>query len=106
MERAARRFASWVLSLHVLLLSALIVAVALATYTVYTTARRQALDQVRVRQELLAAQAARGISFFYRNIIEDLELMSRADAKGGAGSTGGASVAPLLWDKLRGRAVA
>ena len=68
MEGAARRFASWVLSLHVALLAALIIAVALATYEVYTTARQQALDQVRVRQELLAAQAARGMSYFYRSL--------------------------------------
>src|SRR5947207_3054213 len=98
MQPTARRFASWVLSLHFVLLATLVIAVAVATYEVYTSARRQALDQVRVRQEMLAAQAARGIAYFYRNLLDDLDLLARADAAGGQ------TLGPLVWDKLRGRA--
>src|SRR5439155_7366116 len=70
------------------------------TYEIYISARRQALDQVRVRQEMLAAQAARGIAYFYRNLLDDLDLLARADAAGGQ------TLGPLVWDKLRGRATA
>ncbi|MEA2734257.1 MAG: phosphoserine phosphatase RsbU/P [Humisphaera sp.] len=101
MEKAARRFTTWVLSLHVLVLALLIVIVALASNEVYSKARRQALDQVRVRQELLAAQSARGIEYFYRSILNDLELQRRAVASGGR--TG--DLGPLMWEQLRGRAV-
>src|SRR5213592_3803936 len=101
MERAARRFASWVLSLHFLLLAALIIAVALATYEVYTTARRQALDQVRVRQELLAAQAGRGMSYFFRNVLENLELLGRASPTASASVPD--ALPAVVWDQFRGR---
>src|SRR4051812_1859402 len=108
MEKAARRFASWVLGMHFLVLALLVVIVILATAQVYSSARRQALDQLRVRQELLAAQSARGIGNFYRFILGDLELQRRAesgDLGEGAKRAAGAKVArgvipPLIWQQL------
>jgi hypothetical protein len=101
METAARRYTTWVLGLHLLVLLLLVVIVIFASNEVYSKARRQALDQVRVRQEMLAAQSARGIEYFYRSILNDLELQRRAVASGGR--TG--DLGPLMWEQLRGRAV-
>jgi len=101
METAARRYTTRVLGLHVMVLALLVVIVIFASNEVYSKARRQALDQVRVRQEMLAAQSARGIEYFYRSILNDLELQRRAVANGGR--TG--DLGPLMWEQLRGRAV-
>ena len=101
MEKAARRYTTYVLGLHLLMLGLLVVLVILASNEVYSKARRQALDQVKVRQEMLAAQSARGIEYFYRSILNDLELHRRAVASGGR--TG--DLGPLMWEQLRGRAV-
>ena len=101
MEKAARRYTTYVLGLHLLMLVLLVVLVIFASNEVYSKARRQALDQVRVRQEMLAAQSARGIEYFYRSILNDLELHRRAVASGGR--TG--DLGPLMWEQLRGRAV-
>jgi serine phosphatase RsbU (regulator of sigma subunit) len=100
MDRSARRFASWVLAIHLIVLGLLIVIVFLASRGMYTKARRQALDQMRARQELLAAQTARGIESFYRSILDDLELQRRAEAATPHGDV----LAPLIWEQLRGRA--
>ena len=101
MEKAARRYTTWVLGLHLLMLVALVVMVIFASNEIYSKARRQALDQVKVRQELLAAQSARGIEYFYRSVLNDLELHRRAVASGGR--TG--DLGPLMWEQLRGRAM-
>src|SRR5687767_14818849 len=101
MEKAARRFTTWVLGLHLLVLALLVVIVIFASTEVYSKARRQALDQVKVRQELLAAQTSRGMEFFYRSVLNDLELQRRA-ALGGRPTD---DLGPLMWEQLRGRAV-
>jgi serine phosphatase RsbU (regulator of sigma subunit) len=59
------------------------------------------LEQVRIRQELLAAQAGRGISYFYRNILENLDLLARATP---AKSSAKDPLPPVVWEQLRGRA--
>jgi hypothetical protein len=116
MENAARRFALWVLGIHLMVFAILVVIVIFASTEVYSSARRQALDQVRVRQEMLAAQAARGISTFYRSILDELELLKLAEFGGAsdpatAPATPAAQrvdpriLAPLVWERLRGRAV-
>ena len=64
MEHAARRFATRTVNSHVLLLCVVIAVVAVATRSVYRTAREQAFDQAIVRQEVLARQTARGIETF------------------------------------------
>ena len=43
---------------------------------------------------MLAAQSARGIEYFYRSILNDLELQRRAVARGGR--TG--DLGPLMWE--------
>lgn len=95
MERGFKKFAGWVLSLNFVLLAGLVIVVALAAYQVYLSARRQALEQVRVRQELLATQAARGIEDFYRDVLDDLDVLSKSKDR----QTLGASV----WESWRGR---
>lgn len=97
MEKAARRFAGWVLAIHVMVFVLLVVIVAVASREVYSNARAQALGQVRVRQELLAAQTARGIEAFYRNVIDQLRTQQRADPLN-------LDVTALVWDQLRGQA--
>ena len=101
MEKAARRFTTWVLGLHLLVLALLVVIIIFASTEVYSKARRQALDQVKVRQELLAAQTSRGIEYFYRSVLNDLELQRRAAANGQSVT----QLGPLMWEQLRGRAV-
>lgn len=101
MEKAARRYTTWVLGLHLMVLALLVVIVIFASNEVYSKARRQALDQVSVRQELLAQQSARGIEYFFRSVLNDLELQRRAAAsRESIGDLG-----PLMWEQLRGRAV-
>lgn len=101
------------LGIHMVVLVLLVVIVILASMEVYTNARKQALGQVRVRQELLAAQTARGIEGFYRAILDDLELQRRAEAGQSSDSPTPTTrpiargiIAPLLWQQLRGRATA
>ncbi|MDP9175415.1 MAG: serine/threonine-protein phosphatase [Planctomycetota bacterium] len=79
MEKSTRRYARKILLVHLLLLAAVLGVVALATRQVYSSARAQAIQQARVRQELLAAQTARGIESFYTSIISDLDLLRRAE---------------------------
>src|SRR5688572_10401512 len=98
MEKAARRFTTWVLGLHVMVLALLVVIVIFASNEVYSKARRQALDKARASQEMLAAQSARGIEWFYRSILNDLELQRRAVASGRATT---ADLSPLMWEQLR-----
>ena len=97
MDKAARRFASWVLGIHGLVLALLVVIVAFASYGFYSNARRQALDQLKIRQELLAGQTARGIEGFYRGVNDTLTLQDRADFSNG-------NITPLIWEQLRGQA--
>lgn len=100
MERAARRFASWVLGLHLLGLLALVLIVIYVSFELYSNTRRQAMEQMRIRQELLAGQAARGIEEFYRSVLEDMELQRRAPV----GTVSEEVMRALIWEQLRGRA--
>ena len=97
MDKASKRFASWVLAIHMIVLAILVVIVFFASRDSYYTARRQALDQLGVRQELLAAQTARGVESFFRGILGDMAM-----AKQGAAMK--IDVGPLIWEQLSGRA--
>src|SRR5688572_27936899 len=99
MERAARKFAGWVLVIHVLLFLLLVTIVALASREFYLNARTAALEQLRIRQEMLATQAARGIEGFYGGILDDLDLPRRASV-----NVPRELAAQLAWEQLRGRA--
>ncbi len=97
MDKAARRFASWVLGIHGIVLGLLVLIVIVASYEFYSNARRQALEQLKVRQELLAAQSARGVEGFYRTVVDTLAMEGRAEAAK-------VDIAPLIWEQLRGEA--
>jgi serine phosphatase RsbU (regulator of sigma subunit) len=94
MEKAARQFTGWVLAIHLMVFGLLVVMVGFASREVYYNARTQALEQVKVRQEMLAAQTGRGIESFYRGILDNLEMQQRAGAM---------DVTPLIWEQLRGQ---
>lgn len=97
MEQAARRFVTFVLAIHLLLLAVIVTIVLLASRSVYESARQQANVQATTRQELLAAQTARGIERFYSSILDSLEFHRRASERK-------VDIGALLWDQLRGRA--
>jgi serine phosphatase RsbU (regulator of sigma subunit) len=97
MEHAARRFVTWVLAIHLLLLVVIVTIVLLASRSVYDSAREQGKNQARTRQELLASQTARGIERFYASILDNLDFHRRAQEND-------LQIGGLLWDRLRGRA--
>src|SRR5687767_4025526 len=97
MEHAARRFITWILAIHLLLLAVIVTIVLLASRSVYESARQQAKVQAKTRQELLATQTARGIERFYGAIVDSLDFHRRAQSSG-------VEIGGLLWDQLRGRA--
>src|SRR4051794_15564967 len=79
MEYAVRRFARNILLLHVALLVVVLGGVVFASRMIRQSARQQAVEQARLRQEQLAGQTARGIEGFYQNIISDMDLLPRND---------------------------
>ena len=79
MDRRAIIFARWVLTVHVLLLLAVVGTVFFAVRDVYQTTRAQTLEQAKNAQELLADQTAEGIETLYDSIRNDLDLLRRAD---------------------------
>src|SRR4051812_18929218 len=79
MEEAARRFARWVLAIHIVLLTVVVALVFVALREVYRGARAEAIVEASKRQTLLAEQTARGIEAYYNSIIENLELLRRTE---------------------------
>ena len=79
MELAVRRFAKYVLLLHLTLLVAVLAVVLFASRAIEQGARQQALEQATSRQDQLAAQTARGIESFYKYIQDDMDLLPRSD---------------------------
>jgi serine phosphatase RsbU (regulator of sigma subunit) len=75
METALHRFARNVWLVHLTLLVAVLVFVALAVHEVYQSARQNALAEAEKRQELLAEETARGVQSYYESILSDLELL-------------------------------
>src|SRR4051812_4219652 len=80
MQHALKIFARKVLLLHLALLLIVIIVVVTAAGEIYRTARTQAIEQAKQRQETLARQTARGIESYYHSIISDLELLQRGEA--------------------------
>jgi serine phosphatase RsbU (regulator of sigma subunit) len=78
MEHAARRFARRILLIHALLLAAVLAVVAVAGRQIYRAARDELIDQAKKRQQLLAAQTARGIENDYASILNDLDVLRSA----------------------------
>ncbi len=128
MEEAARRYARWVLTVHVILLAGVLILVYAATRETYQRARAQVLAQARQRQELLAGQTAQAIQEHYSAILANLHLIKRmeeAEAAAGRGTLAGPAddsnagssaghrfnerlpalrMATTLWSQLEGRA--
>lgn len=77
MEFAVRRFARNILLLHLALLVVVLGVVFFASRAIEQSAREQAVEQARQRQEQLAGQTAKGIEGFYQNIISDMDLLPR-----------------------------
>ncbi len=100
MQHAIRRFATRTVISHVLLLAMIIASVFIATRSVYEGARRQAMTQAIVRQELLARQTSRGIGSFYDSILSDLDLIKSAEEQTG---TDADAMTASVWNQLQGR---
>jgi serine phosphatase RsbU (regulator of sigma subunit) len=116
MEQAARRFARWVLTIHVLLLVGVVAVVCFAAREVYSSARQEALNQASKRQMLLAEQTARGIESFYSSILDNFDLVRRAEESDEShaeeparrmlrsGEAGRLFPPGVLWQQLKHRA--
>jgi serine phosphatase RsbU (regulator of sigma subunit) len=78
-DQNARRFAHWVLAIHLALLLAVVAVVLLGSRAVYQSGREQAIVQAQSRQSLLAGQTARGIESFYRSLLSVLDLLKGAE---------------------------
>lgn len=114
MELAARRFARWVLVVHLLLLVGILALVFLAAREAYEGARMQAIQQAASRQSLLAEQTARGIESYYTSLIDNFELLRRTEEEGQntpdppssrrGGEIARLLLAPALWQQVRNRA--
>ena len=120
-DQNARRFAQWVLAIHLALLLIVVAVVLLGSRAVYESGREQAIVQAQNRQSLLAAQTARGIESFYRSLLSVLDLLKGAEelelaaaAAGPPGSPPPAGPDPRsgvlatfisreLWPHLQGR---
>jgi hypothetical protein len=79
MDENAKRFARRILAVHGLLLLLVLATVALAAREIYHSMHDQMLDQAIDRQKLLAKQTASGIESHYQSILNDLDLMRRAE---------------------------
>ncbi|HEV2294648.1 MAG TPA: PP2C family protein-serine/threonine phosphatase [Tepidisphaeraceae bacterium] len=102
LELNTKHFATRTVVSHVLLLVVVIAVVAVATRSVYNSAREQAISQALGQQESLARQTARGIQSFYASILSDLDLIRLAEQHAGPGGAA-AEISATLWDKLQGR---
>jgi len=120
MEANAKRFARTVLLIHVLVLAIVLALVGAASREIYTSTRNEMIAEARSRQTLLANQTARGIESHYQSILNNLDLLRRAENEDGSPSTApgaevavpertvaaaarGAIVGPVLWKQLQGR---
>ena len=72
MEQTSHGFVYRILALHGLLLAAVLALVFLASSEIYNSTRADAIDEAKIRQELLAYQTCRGIETFYSSIISSL----------------------------------
>src|SRR4051812_32025564 len=115
MDLAARRYARWVLIVHLLLLAVIVTIVSFAARDIYYTQRPQAIRQASEVQGLLARQTARGIAEYYSSIIDSLSIFRRAGADESFSDQINRApppdsdltkqlIAPAMWQQLRNRA--
>ena len=79
MDDAAKRFARRILAVHGLLLLLVLATVAAAAAEIYHSTREQMLNQAEDRQKTLAKQTASGIESHYQSILNDIDLLRRAE---------------------------
>jgi serine phosphatase RsbU (regulator of sigma subunit) len=79
MDDNAKRFARRILFVHGLLLLVVLATVAMASREIYQNTREQMIAQAEDRQKLLARQTASGIESHYQSILNDLDLLRRAE---------------------------
>lgn len=107
MELAAKRFARWVLIIHLLLLAAVMGLVYSAAARTYRASREHAIQQASKVQMLLAEQTQRGIEAYYSSIAETIELLHSQDIDASGmqlGSVTANIIAPAIWEQLKNRA--
>ena len=102
MEKAARDYVRKVLVVHLALLALVVAGVFLVAREVYGHAREQALEQARVRHELIARQTSRAIGSHYASILSDLQVLShvRKSTDAADGLKGEWVLAPTLWGQM------
>src|SRR5688500_19414741 len=75
MDRAARRFARWVLIIHLALFGAVLMVIGYTARVLYRGAYEQAIGQATITQEMLARQTSLSIKNYYDSITGVLELL-------------------------------
>ena len=113
MDRAARRYARWVLIIHIALFAALLLVIGLTARVLYRGAYDQAISQASLTQEMLARQTGLSIKNYYDSITGVLELLQpeqeepamRAQPRAGAALDAAAlsRMAPSIWQSLAER---
>ena len=129
MDTTARRYARRILLTHAALLAVVLGTVAVAARQVYRGTRDEVIRQAEGRQRMLAAQTAQGIENHYASILNDMDLLRRANMEteasttqpaaaatpaeralsrvlsGGGRNPGGTQViGGVMWRQLQGRA--
>jgi serine phosphatase RsbU (regulator of sigma subunit) len=79
MDENAKRFARRILLVHLLLLIGVLATVAAAAREIYLSTRDQLVNEAEKRQMMLARQTASGIESHYQGILNDLDLLRRAE---------------------------
>ena len=102
MEKATRDYLRRVLIVHLALLAVVAAGVLLVAREVYEHSRNQAIEQARVRHELIARQTGRAIEGHYSAILSDLQVLSqlRKDQRAADGFKGEWVLAPVLWNHM------
>src|SRR5688500_20116428 len=102
MDRDARRYARWVLLIHVALFGAVLLIIAYTARVLYRGAYEQAIGQATITQEMLARQTGLSIQNYYGPITAVLELLplpepQPAPRRGGPrGALADAAVVPVV----------
>jgi serine phosphatase RsbU (regulator of sigma subunit) len=121
MELAAKRYARWVLIIHVVVLALVVSLVYFAARDIYYTQRRAAIEHASEVQSLLARQTARGIQDYYNSVIDTLQSFRRATEGEGLGEQANLpaglaatpqnllavmrdTIVPAMWQQVKNRA--
>ena len=117
MEGAVKQFARRIVVVHLTLFVGVLIVVLFASRHMYQSARDEAVVHAESRQRLLASQTVDGVEHFYGSVLNDLQLLRRADVEGPREITvplgrvpvrvplpRGLWFAPLIAQQLEGRA--